>query len=57
MDTAQERVLNSARAAGFQRWWREITRSERFNRSEWLLLAVSAGAFSGALIVASRVIF
>ena len=32
-------------------WWQEITRSDRFNGAEWLLLGVSAVALAGALLV------
>lgn len=32
-------------------WWQEITRSDRFNGVEWLLLGVSAFALTGALMV------
>ena len=37
-------------------WWQEITRSERFNRAEWLLLGVSAIAFVGVLTMLVRVV-
>ena len=35
-------------------WWHEITRSERFNRAEWLMLGVSALALAGVALVLAR---
>ncbi|MBK6286881.1 MAG: hypothetical protein IPJ33_08955 [Gammaproteobacteria bacterium] len=37
-------------------WWQEITRSDRFNGVEWLLLGVSAFALAGALMVLTQVL-
>jgi hypothetical protein len=37
-----------------QTWWQEITRSERFNSAEWLLLGVSGSALTAALMVLLR---
>ena len=37
-------------------WWQEITRSERFNSAEWLMLGVSALALAGAAVVLARVL-
>jgi hypothetical protein len=37
-------------------WWHAITRSERFNRAEWMLLGVSATALLGAVVMLSRVV-
>jgi len=39
-----------------QYWWHEITRSERFNGAEWLMLGVSAIALAGAVVVVVRVL-
>jgi len=36
-------------------WWREISRKERFSRSEWVLLGVSASSLIGALVAVVRV--
>jgi len=35
-------------------WWHEITRSDRFNRAEWMLLGVSGLAFVGVILVLAK---
>lgn len=40
---------------GLPERWQEISRSERFNGAEWLLLAVSVLALAGALMMLVRV--